>query len=135
MTSIDIRVESAEEIEKDDYFYALKKRIYQSAKEGYSLNLILFLNKIESAEVKAIVINQVSSINFNYFIKTEGMTMRKIEAKFLSDLIFPERALFLLLKFSFSSLFAYICSFMNFKVIIVELTHIKTSIIVLLSTT
>lgn len=65
MTSIDIRVESAEEIEKDDYFYALKKRIYQSAKEGYSLNLVLHLNKIQSAEVKAIVINQVSLITFN----------------------------------------------------------------------
>ena len=86
MTSIDIRVESAEEIEQDDYFYALKKRIYQSAKEGFALNLVLHLNKIESAELKAIVINQVSLITLSYFTKTEIMTMRKNQAKYLSDL-------------------------------------------------
>jgi hypothetical protein len=45
MTTIDNRQIEAEEIEKDEYFYALKKRIYQSAKEGFSLNLVLWLNR------------------------------------------------------------------------------------------
>ena len=49
-----------EEIEKDEYFYTLKKRIYQSAKEGFSLNIVLLLNKITDAEVRNIIVNQVS---------------------------------------------------------------------------
>lgn len=61
MTTIDNHPELAEEIEKDEYFYTLKKRIYQSAKEGFSLNLVLFLNKIESPEVRNIIVNQVSN--------------------------------------------------------------------------
>jgi hypothetical protein len=60
MTSIQNNTEIVEEIEKDEYFYALKKRIYQSAKEGFSLNLVLFLNKIESLEVRNVLVNQVS---------------------------------------------------------------------------
>jgi hypothetical protein len=59
MTTIDNRQIEAEEIEKDEYFYALKKRIYQSAKEGFSLNLVLWLNRIESSEVRNIIVNQV----------------------------------------------------------------------------
>lgn len=60
MTTIADNQELTEEIEKDEYFYALKKRIYQSAKEGFSINIAVFLNKIESPEVRNIIINQVS---------------------------------------------------------------------------
>lgn len=60
MTSFENHPDLEEEIEKDEYFYTLKKRIYQSAKEGFSLNLVLFLNKIESLEVRNIIVNQVS---------------------------------------------------------------------------
>ncbi len=60
MTTIIDRDVLTEEIEKDEYFYTLKKRIYQSAKEGFSLNIVLLLNKITDAEVRNIIVNQVS---------------------------------------------------------------------------
>lgn len=62
MTTIDNHSELEEEIEKDEYFYTLKKRIYQAAKEGFALNLVLYLNKMESSEVRNIIVNQVRSI-------------------------------------------------------------------------
>lgn len=63
MTTIESHPELAEEIEKDEYFYTLKKRIYQSAKEGFPLNLVLLLNKIDNSEIRNIIVNQVSKID------------------------------------------------------------------------
>jgi hypothetical protein len=64
MTSIQSQSDIAKDLDKDEYFYALKKRIYFASKEGFSLNLALFLNKIESADVRSILVNQVS-FHFN----------------------------------------------------------------------
>lgn len=62
MTSIQNQLEILNEIDKDEYFYALKKRIYQSARAGFPLNLALYMNKIESPEVRNIIVNQVIMI-------------------------------------------------------------------------
>jgi hypothetical protein len=53
-----------EEYEKDELqlkFDAIKRRIYQAAKDGFSINLCSHLNKIDSLEVKNIIVNQVSA--------------------------------------------------------------------------
>lgn len=49
----------SDEIDKDEYMYSIKKRIYQSAKEGFSLNLALHLSKLESSEIQNVLLNQV----------------------------------------------------------------------------
>lgn len=56
--------ETTEEYEKDELqlkLDAIKRRIFQAAKEGFSLNLCSHLNKIESTEVRNIIVNQVSA--------------------------------------------------------------------------
>lgn len=50
------------EIDKDEYFYGLKKRIYAAAKSGFALNLATYLNKIEHTDIRNILVNQVSLI-------------------------------------------------------------------------
>lgn len=47
------------DLDQDEYFYTLKKRIYQSAREGYALNLMLFLNRVQISTVRNVLVNQV----------------------------------------------------------------------------
>lgn len=56
------QLETADDLDKDEYFYSIKKRIYQSAKEGYALNLQVVISKVESIEIRNVLVNQVSEI-------------------------------------------------------------------------
>jgi hypothetical protein len=60
-------LEAADDPDKDEYFYSIKKRIYQSAKEGFSLNLCVLLSRVESAEVRSVLVNQASEFSFVNF--------------------------------------------------------------------
>lgn len=54
--------ETAVDLDKDEYFYSIKKRIYQSAKEGFALNLhTLLISRVESNDIRNILVNQVST--------------------------------------------------------------------------
>lgn len=53
-------LEAADDPDKDEYYYSIKKRIYQSAKEGFSLNLQVLISRVDSAEVRNVLVNQAS---------------------------------------------------------------------------
>lgn len=53
-------LEAVYDLDKDEYFYSIKKRIYQSAKEGFSLNLQVLISRVESVEIRNVLVNQVS---------------------------------------------------------------------------
>jgi hypothetical protein len=53
-------LEIADDLDKDELYYSVKKRIYQSAKEGYSINLQVLVSKAESPEIRNVLVNQVS---------------------------------------------------------------------------
>jgi hypothetical protein len=62
MTQIYSRRDLSEDTsDNEEKFYAIKKRIYQAAKDGFSINMMLHLKKIESQEVRNVLINQVNS--------------------------------------------------------------------------
>lgn len=48
-----------EKIDKDEFYYGLKKRIYYAAKSGFSLNLATLLNKVDNADIRNVLVNQV----------------------------------------------------------------------------
>lgn len=50
-----------EETDKDEFYYSIKKRIYYSCRDGFSLNLCSYLNAIETAEIRNVLINQAST--------------------------------------------------------------------------
>lgn len=54
-------LEIADDPDKDEYFYCIKKRVYQSAKEGFSLNLQVFISRVESQEIRNVIVNQVKA--------------------------------------------------------------------------
>ncbi|KAG5677884.1 hypothetical protein PVAND_007601 [Polypedilum vanderplanki] len=58
MTNIQSQSDIIKELDKDEYFYSLKKRIFLHAKDGFSLNIISLLNKIDSVEIKTVLVNQ-----------------------------------------------------------------------------
>jgi hypothetical protein len=53
-------LEAVDDPDKDEYFYSFKKRIYQSAKEGFSLNLQVLISRVEQIEVRNVLVNQAS---------------------------------------------------------------------------
>lgn len=53
-------LETVDDPDKDEYFYSIKKRIYQSAKEGYSLNVQVLISKVEPVEARSVLVNQAS---------------------------------------------------------------------------
>lgn len=57
------QLEAADDLDKDEYFYAIKKRLYQSAKEGFALNLQVLISRVDSIEIKNVLVNQVSEIS------------------------------------------------------------------------
>lgn len=59
MTSIQNQLDLLSEIDKDEYFYGLKKKIYAASKSGFSLNLATLLNKITNPDIRNILVNQV----------------------------------------------------------------------------
>jgi hypothetical protein len=54
-------LEAVDDPDKDEYFYSFKKRIYQSAKEGYSLNLQVLISRLPT-EVRNVLVNQASDL-------------------------------------------------------------------------
>lgn len=60
-------LEAADDPDKDEYFYSIKKRIYQSAKEGFSLNLQVLISRVEATEVRNVLVNQVSDLDGKIF--------------------------------------------------------------------
>lgn len=56
-------LEAAEDPDKDEYFYSIKKRIYASAKEGFPLNLQVLISKIDPANnQQTVLVNQASDV-------------------------------------------------------------------------
>ena len=64
MTSVQNQSDLLSEIDKDEYFYGLKKKIYAASKSGFSLNLATLLNKIENPDIRNILVNQVTTSIF-----------------------------------------------------------------------
>lgn len=60
-------LEASDDPDKDEYFYSIKKRIYQSAKEGYSLNLQVLISRVEATEVRNVLVNQASDLVVEIF--------------------------------------------------------------------
>jgi hypothetical protein len=65
-------LESADDPDKDEYFYSIKKRIYQSAKEGFSLNLQVLISRVESTEVRNVLVNQASKLSIKDSARKNG---------------------------------------------------------------
>lgn len=65
-------LESADDPDKDEYFYSIKKRIYQSAKEGFSLNLQVLISRVESTEVRNVLVNQASNFSVDQSVRKNG---------------------------------------------------------------
>lgn len=57
-------LEPADDPDKDEYFYSIKKRIYQSAKEGFSLNLQVLISRVDPIEARNVLVNQASEMTF-----------------------------------------------------------------------
>lgn len=56
-------LETAEDPDKDEYFYSIKKRIYASAKEGFALNLQVLISKVEPTNnQRTVLVNQASNL-------------------------------------------------------------------------
>lgn len=60
-------LEAADDPDKDEYFYSIKKRIYQSAKEGFSLNLQVLISRVEPIEARSVLVNQASESKYGNF--------------------------------------------------------------------
>lgn len=56
-------LEALDDPDKDEYFYSIKKRIYQSAKEGFSLNLQVLISRVDTMEIRNVLVNQASALN------------------------------------------------------------------------
>ena len=52
-------LEAVDDPDKDGYFHSIKKRIYQSAKEGFALNLQVLMSRVDTHESRNVLINQV----------------------------------------------------------------------------
>ena len=57
-------LEAADDPDKDEYFYSIKKKVYQSAKEGFSINLQVLISRVEPIEARSVLVNQVSESNY-----------------------------------------------------------------------
>ena len=79
MTSIQNQSDLLSEIDKDEYFYGLKKKIYAASKSGFSLNLATLLNKIDNLDIRNILVNQVPilKIDFDFYWKDFRTLTRK----------------------------------------------------------
>lgn len=56
-------LEAAEDPDKDEYFYSIKKKIYASAKEGFALNLQVLISKVDPANnQRTVLVNQASDL-------------------------------------------------------------------------
>lgn len=55
-------LEAADDPDKDEHFYSIKKRIYQAAKEGFSLHLQVHISRAETAEIRTVLVNQASEL-------------------------------------------------------------------------
>lgn len=60
-------LEATDDPDKDEYFYSIKKRIYQSAKEGFSLNLQVLISRLEATEARNVLVNQASYLSCEIF--------------------------------------------------------------------
>lgn len=56
-------LEAADDPDKDEFYYSIKKRIYQSAKEGFSINLQVLVSRVESDEARNVLVNQASKLS------------------------------------------------------------------------
>lgn len=61
-------LEIADDPDKDEYFYSIKKRIYQSAKEGFSLNLQVLISRVDNPEIRNVLVNQVRNPQLDRFL-------------------------------------------------------------------
>lgn len=55
-----LQLEVADVIDKDEFLYSMKKRIYLQAKEGFSINLQVLISRVESDAIRNVLVNQAS---------------------------------------------------------------------------
>lgn len=58
--SATLQQEVADVIDKDEFLHSIKKRIYLQAKEGFAINLQVLISRVESDEIRNVLINRVS---------------------------------------------------------------------------
>lgn len=59
VNSVAHQLEVLPDPDKDEYYYIIKKRIYQAAKDGHSLSLQNILNRVDDVGIKTVLVNQV----------------------------------------------------------------------------
>jgi hypothetical protein len=65
MNSSNAQMEVIDDPDKDEYYYLIKKRIYQASKDGFSVSLQNILNRVDSMEIRNVLVNQVSVISMS----------------------------------------------------------------------
>lgn len=59
INSVAAQMEVVSDPDKDEYYYVIKKRIYQAAKDGYSVSLQNIINRVDDVAIKTVLVNQV----------------------------------------------------------------------------
>lgn len=65
-------IEAADVIDRDEFLYSIKKRIYLQAKEGFAINLQVLISRVESQEIRNVLVNQVSYGKFSISLNTRN---------------------------------------------------------------
>lgn len=48
-----------DDTDKDEYYYFIKRGIYQACKDGFSMSLQNIINHVDDVAIKTILVNQV----------------------------------------------------------------------------
>lgn len=62
------QLENTDDPDKDEFYYSIKKKIYQSAKEGFAINLCVCLQNVGDLESRNVLVNQVSDPRMEIFL-------------------------------------------------------------------
>lgn len=78
VNSVANQLEVLPDPDKDEYYYLIKKRIYQAAKDGHSLALQTILNRVDDVGIKTVLVNQVRRNIIAYKHQHELSVRKKI---------------------------------------------------------
>lgn len=62
INSVAAQMAHVEDPDKDEYYYLIKKRIYQASKDGFSMSLQNIINRVDDVSIKTVLVNQASAI-------------------------------------------------------------------------
>lgn len=88
VNSVAHQLEVLPDPDKDEYYYLIKKRIYQAAKDGHSLSLQNILNRVDDVGIKTVLVNQVRR-NIIAYKHQHELSVRK--EKFQENVNFAEK--------------------------------------------